>query len=120
MKKKLTTILLTMFCFVVLHAQPQPRPQSQSIRLNVVSTTSNSVTYGILIRTNMVIEGAPMWNSSNVKVASLVISPNGMTAKAVKTGVGRTIISVIVNKGTPTHVVQDKDSIPLVINVKPH
>ena len=112
MKKKLITILLTMFCLVSLKAQ--------DIRLNVVSTTPNSVTYGILTRTNTSIKSVPMWNSSNVKVASLVISPNGMTAKAIKTGVGRTTISVIVNKGTSTHIVQAKDSVSVNFTTRPH
>jgi hypothetical protein len=114
MKKKLIAILLTMLCSMSLHAQ--------YIKLNVINTTSNSITYKITTRTNVTITGSPLWNSSNVKVASLVISPNGLSATAIKTGIGRATISVMANRGTFTHVVQAKDSVILNVTTttRPH
>jgi hypothetical protein len=112
MKKKLITILLVTFCSMALHAQ--------FVNLSVINTTSNSITYKISPRSNVTITGAPIWNSSNVKVASLVIAPNGLSATAIKTGVGRTTISVIANRGTSTHIVQAKDSISVNFTTRPH
>ena len=92
---------------------------AQFVNLSVINTTSNSITYKISPRPNVTITGAPIWNSSNVKVASLVIAPNGFSATAIKTGVGRTTISVIANRGTSTHVIQIKDSVSLNVNPTP-
>jgi hypothetical protein len=112
MKKKLIAILLVTFFSMALHAQ--------FVNLSVINTTSNSITYKISPRSNVTITGAPIWNSSNVKVASLVIAPNGLSATAIKTGAGRTTISVIANRGTSTHIVQAKDSVSVNFTTRPH
>jgi hypothetical protein len=68
---------------------------------------------------NATITGVPLWNSSDVNIASLVIAADGFSAYAMGTGSGTATISVIANAGTSNTVVQINGSIQVTVAQAP-
>jgi hypothetical protein len=62
------------------------------------------------------ITGTPLWNSSNINVISLVISPDGFSATASATGAGSATVNVIGNAGTIAAPVQISGSIAFTVS----
>jgi hypothetical protein len=52
------------------------------------------------------VNGAPLWSSSNVGVATLVIAPDGMSAYVIAAGVGTSTISVTADANLSSPPVQ--------------
>jgi hypothetical protein len=65
------------------------------------------------------ITGIPLWNSSNVNVASLVVAASGFSATAFGTGAGTSSISVIANAGTTANPVQVSGSVQIGVSQAP-
>ncbi len=65
------------------------------------------------------ITGTPLWNTSNVNVASLVVASNGLSALTFGTGAGTASISVIANAGTVAAPVQISGSISIYVTQAP-
>ena|SRR5579862_1637413 len=61
------------------------------------------------------ITGVPLWNTSNVNVASLVVAADGFSAFAFGTGAGTATINIIANAGTTANPVQISGSIQLTV-----
>ena len=68
---------------------------------------------------NTAITGVPLWNTSNVNVASLVVASDGFSAFALGTGAGTASISVIANAGTTANPVQISGSIQIGVTQAP-
>ena len=62
---------------------------AQFVKLNIVNTTSNSITYGISKGTGVVITGVPLWNSSNVKVVIIGNRPKRIISQSNKNECGK-------------------------------
>ena len=65
------------------------------------------------------ITGVPLWNSSDVNVASLVVAADGFSAFAFGTGAGTATVSVIANAGTAAAPIQIGGSIELTVSQAP-
>jgi hypothetical protein len=68
---------------------------------------------------NSDINGAPLWNSSDVNIASLVIAQDGFSAYVFGTGAGTATISVIANTGTVANPLQISGSLPISVAQAP-
>lgn len=68
---------------------------------------------------NSTITGVPLWNSSDVSIASLVVSADGFSATAIGTGAGAASINVIANAGTNANPVQISGSIQITVTQAP-
>ena len=68
---------------------------------------------------NTAITDVPLWNTSNVNVASLVVASDGFSAFALGTGAGTASISIIANAGTTASPVQISGSIQIGVTQAP-
>lgn len=64
---------------------------------------------------NSAITGVPLWNTTNVNVASLVVAADGFSATAFGTGAGTATINIIANAGTTAAPVQINGTVDITV-----
>jgi len=63
--------------------------------------------------------GIPLWNSSDVNVASLTVAADGLSATVIGVAEGTASINVIANSGTVATPVQIQGSVDISVNQAP-
>ena len=61
------------------------------------------------------VDGAPLWTSSNVNVATLVVAPDGLSATVTAVGVGTSTVTVAADSDLTAGVHQISASIDVVV-----